>query len=184
MNPGADRGPRSGRRGVTETMVSWNTSSTGRPVSASMPEHCSGAMFYTQVWHIGRSRKCMAQRARDSCAKRGIRHWRPAGGTGYKRRVHWTAQRGWKISGEVVLPAAQFCMGIFPCSGCQGCSRAVSHAPLQSRLGLGRHGARDQMGIHTSTTNTTTLRLRELFVSRGCLYPLQGGLFPDTLRSG
>jgi hypothetical protein len=32
----------------------------------------------------------------------------------YKRRVHWAAQRGWQISGEVVVPAAQSCLGIRP----------------------------------------------------------------------
>ena len=31
----------------------------------------------------------------------------PGAGARYKRRVHSAAQRGWQISGEVVVPAAQ-----------------------------------------------------------------------------
>jgi len=52
----------------------------------------------------------MARRGEIVVQKAGIPLAR---GTGprYKRRVHSAAQRGWQISGEVVVPAAQSWLG-------------------------------------------------------------------------
>jgi len=82
-----------------------------------------------------------------------------ARGTGprYKRRVHLAAQWGWQISGEVVVPAAQSCLGI------------PNYPQPQTAAAV---------SPDTNLPNPGTFSAGEVST------PLQGGLFPDTLRSG
>jgi hypothetical protein len=55
----------------------------------------------------------MAQRGEIVVQNPGI-PLAPGTGPRYKRRVHLAAQWGWQISGEVVVPAAQSCLGTPP----------------------------------------------------------------------
>src|ERR1035441_6234341 len=75
----------------------------------------------------------------------------------YKRRVHSAAQRGWQISGEVVVPAAQLWLDTPP--GWLTDDKRRSSVPLNFA----------HPGTFSATKVSTTL---------------QGGLFPDTVRSG
>src|ERR1017187_8964467 len=83
----------------------------GRPVSAQVPEQAGGSMIYTQVWHIGSGvsawqsgGEIIVQNAEISLA-RGTR------GALQKESPLEKAQRGWQISGEVVVPAARSWLG-------------------------------------------------------------------------
>jgi hypothetical protein len=61
--------------------------------------------LYTSLAHC-KTRKCM-ERWVMIFVQKGRIPLAPGAGPRYKRRVHSAAQRGWQISGEVVVPAAQ-----------------------------------------------------------------------------